>query len=384
MLIKISPGSILRNIAALFVVLIATAIVMSCNSSVEHKTVSEETFPVIQPVLIDTTYNKQYVAEIKSLQNIELRAKFKGYIEKVFVDEGQFVKEGQILFTLNNREYKLEVLKTQSQLKSKISDLRAAQEELNNTRQLVEKNILSPSELAMAKAKVDAIQSGIDEANANIATAKLNLSFTTIKAPFSGTINSIPNKAGSLVEENTLLTTISNNTEVFAYFTVSEKEFLDFRENNQAGKDVPVSLLLANNKLLKQAGKIETVMNELDNSSGTIAFRARFANPDNLLRHGSSASVLLPVKMKNVMLIPQKSTFEVQDKTYVYVLDAGNKTVQKEISVTSGIPNFYAVSSGLSVRDKIVYEGIQNVKEGVKITPSLLSFHDVVSKLKTL
>jgi membrane fusion protein (multidrug efflux system) len=381
MFTKISKCNVQKNVAKLSVAFILTiSLFTSCKKN-EEKAASQETFPVINPVQIDTTYNKEYVAEIQSIQNVELRAKFKGFIDKIYVDEGQTVQAGQTLFTLNNSEYKLEILKTQAQLKSIISDLKSAEVQLKNTKILVDKNIVSSSDLTMAKSKVEALQANIDEANANIATAKLNLSFTNIKAPFTGVINRIPNKLGSLVEEGTLLTTISNNKEVFAYFNVSEKEFLDFKENNEANKNNTVSLQLANNKLLKQSGKIETILSELDNSSGTIAFRARFSNPDNLLKHGSSAKIFLPIPLKNAIIIPQKTTFDVQDKLYVFVVDANNKVAQREITISSRMPNLYVIASGLSVNDKIIYEGIQNVKTGMKIIPQTVSFKEVITQI---
>lgn len=377
----ISRYNVQKNVVAFaFVFTIAISFFASCKKNDEIKT-TQEKFPVINPILTDTTYNKEYVAEIQSIQNVELRAKFKGFIERIYVDEGQTVQAGQTLFTLNNNEYKLEILKTQSQLKSILSDLKSAEVQLKNTKILVEKNILSNSELSIAKSKVEALQANIEEANANIATAKLNLSFTNIKAPFTGVINRIPNKLGSLVEEGTLLTTISNNKEIFAYFNVSEMEFLDFKDNNEANKNKTVSLILANNKLLKQTGKIETIMSELDNTSGTIAFRARFSNPDNLLKHGSSAKIVLPVPVKNAILIPQKATFEIQEKLYVFVIDSNNKVTQREITIASRMPNLYVVASGLTTNDKIIYEGIQNVKSGMKIIPQLITFKQVISQL---
>ncbi|MBF4518971.1 efflux RND transporter periplasmic adaptor subunit [Flavobacterium sp. ANB] len=381
MFCKKSRRNIFVNIAlSLVIPVILVALFSSCKKNHE-RTITQEKFPVINPVQIDTTYNKEYVAEIQSIQNVELRAKFKGFIDKIYVDEGQIVQADQTLFTLNNSEYKLELLKTQAQLKSIVSDLKSAEVQLKNTKTLVEKNIVSSSELVMAKSKIEALQANIDEANANIATAKLNLSFTNIKAPFSGVINRIPNKLGTLVEEGTLLTTISNNSAVFAYFNVSEKEFLDFKENNEANKNTSVSLLLANNKLLKQNGKIETILSELDGETGTIGFRARFSNPDNLLKHGSSAKIVLPVPLKNAILIPQKTTFEIQEKLYVFVVDANNKVAQREITISSRMPNLYVVASGLTVNDKIIYEGIQNVKSGMKIIPETKSFQEVIAIL---
>lgn len=383
MFTKKIKGSTQKSFVTLSILFLTlSSVFISCKNE-EERTASLEKFPVINPVQIDTTYNKEYVAEIQSVQNVELHAKFKGFIDKIYVDEGQMVQAGQTLFTLNNSEYKLELLKTQAQQKAAISELKQAEVELNNTKTLVEKNIVSASELSMMKAKIEALQANIDEANANIATAKLNLSFTNIKAPFTGVINRIPNKLGSLVEEETLLTTISNNKEVFAYFNVSEKEFLDFKDNNEANKNTSVAILLANNKLLPQNGKIETILSELDNSSGTIAFRARFSNPNNLLQHGSSAKVVLPVAVKNAIIIPQKTTFEVQDKLYVFVVDANNKVAQREITIASRIPNLYVVASGLTTNDKIIYEGIQNVKQGMKIAPQDVTFQQVITQLNT-
>lgn len=376
MLTTIYQCNIQKNVAPTAILfLLMISLFASCKSE-DKEIVTREKFQVINPVQIDTIYNKEYVAEIQSIQNVELRSKFKGFIDKIYVDEGQIVQAGQTLFSLNNSEYKLEILKTQAQLKSKISELKSAEVELTNTKTLVEKNIVSASELSMIQSKINALQANIDEANANIETAKLNLSFANIKAPFSGVIDRIINKTGSLVEEGTLLTTISNNKEVFAYFNVSETEFLDFKENNDTKTNASVSLVLANNKLLKQSGKIETILSQLNNSSGTIAFRARFSNPENILKQGSSATIILPVPLKNVILIPQKTTFELQDKSYVFVVDANNKVVQREIKISSSLPNLYVIASGLTTNDTIIYEGIQNVKQGMEIILQPITFNE--------
>jgi len=382
MITKISKCSVQKNVAKLAVVFILAITCLTACKKEAEKTATPEKFTVINPVQIDTTYNKEYVAQIQSIQNVELRAKLKGFIDKIYVDEGQTVQAGQTLFALNNSEYKLEILKTQAQLKSITSDLKSAEVQLKNTKILVEKNILSASELSMAKSKVEALQANIDEANANIATAKLNLSFTNIKAPFTGIINRIPNKLGSLVEEGTLLTTISNNKEVFAYFNVSEKEFLDFKENSEANKNAAVSLVLANNKLLNQSGKIETILSELDGNTGTIAFRAKFSNPDNLLKHGSSATILLPIPLKNSIVIPQQSTFEVQENLYVYVLDKNNIVKQQKIVAQTRIGTMFVIKEGLSINDKVLYDGVQLVKEGDKIIPDFKTYTTILNSQK--
>lgn len=331
--------------------------------------------------MIDTVYTKEYVAEIQSVQNVEIRARVKGFIEKIHADEGKPVQAGQVLFMLSSREFREDLLRANALLKSAAAELKAIEVEIKNTQLLTEKNIVSKSEMEMLQAKRDAALAKIDEANAAIALANLNLSFTQAKAPFSGVINRIPNKTGSLVEEGTLLTSISNNKEVFAYFNVSEKEYLDFVKQKELGKNSRVSLLLADGDLFPYKGIVETTENEIDKSTGNLAFRARFVNPHQVLKHGSSAKVLMSTDVKNVLVIPQKSTFEVQDKINVFVVDANNVVRIKSFIPKLRLQHLYIVESGLGKDDKIIYEGVQLVKEGEKIAPELISYNQVIAQL---
>ncbi len=193
---------------------------------------------------------------------------------------------------------------------------------------------------------------------------------------FDGVINRIPYKAGSLVDEGALLTTISNNKEVFAYFNVSEREYLEITSHKNAERKSDVSLMLANNQLYPQKGTIETVEGEFDKTTGNIAFRARFANPDDILKHGSSGKILLNRDFKNAMLIPQKSTFEVQENVYVFIIDKNNVVQLRKIVTPVRLSQLYVVSSGLSADDKFIYEGIQKVKEGDKIVPETVQISE--------
>jgi RND family efflux transporter MFP subunit len=370
----------------IFQILIAICIITffnacSASASNEKDNNSLEKFPVIQPTVMDTVFVKDYVAEIQSIQNVELRARVKGFIEKIHIDEGKPLQAGQVLFTMSSREFKEELLKANAQLKSAIAELKAIEVEIKNTKLLVDESVVSKSELEVAQAKKEAIQAKIEEAKSAIAVANLNLSFTQVRAPFSGVINRIPNKIGSLVEEGTLLTTLSNNKEVFAYFNVAEKEYLDFIRQNELGKQNQVSLLLADNQPFNYKGTIETTENEIDKSTGNLAFRARFANPQQLLKHGASAKVLMTHDLKNVLVVPQKSTFEVQDKINVYVIDAQNVVHIKSFVPRLRMPHLYVVESGLSADDKIIYEGIQMVKEGDKISPQYIQANQVIAQL---
>lgn len=341
----------------------------SCSSTSAANEEKTEKYQVINPSRMDTVYNHEYVAEVQSVQNVELRARVKGFIEKIYVDEGKPVKAGQVLFTLSGREFMEDLAKANALLKSATAELKSVEVEMKNTKLLVDKNIISKSELEMQQARKEAALAKIDEANSTISVANLNLSFTQVRAPFNGVINRIPNKAGSLVEEGTLLTTISDNKEVFAYFNVSEREYLDFVKQEQLGKPQDVSLLLADGSVFSHKGKIETIESEIDQSSGNLAFRARFSNPDGILKHGSNGKIVLEKELNDILIIPQKSTFEIQDKIFVFVVNEKNVVQQKNIIPKMRIHHYYVVESGLTQQDRIVYEGLQQVKDGDVIVP---------------
>lgn len=366
---------------ALKVLCLITLGFAGCSPNASKVEQSPESFKVVNPVLLDTVYTKEYVAQIQSVQNVELRSRLKSFIENIYVDEGKEVQQGQVLFTLSDREFREDLLQANATLKAAIAELKSVEVEIKNSRTLVTKNIVSNAELEMAEAKKEAIEARIEEATSAISLAQLNLSFTKIRAPFSGVINRIPLKAGSLVEGGTLLTTLSNNKEVFAYFNVSEKEYLDYMDNPDEQKTKKVSLLLANDQLYEQDGIIETTESEINRATGSIAFRARLKNPRQLLKHGSSGKVLMKTPLRNVLVVPQKSTFEVQDKINVYVVDSNNVVRVKSFVPGLRLPHLYIVTSGLDKEDKIIYEGVQLIKEGQKVVPSLISFDHAAAQL---
>lgn len=351
--------------------------VSSCTTNAKTENKALETFKVIHPAIVDTVFTKEYIAEIHSLQNVEIRTRVKGFIEKILVDEGKPVKAGQVLFQLGGREFRENLVKAEANYKSQIAELKMTEVELKNTRLLAERKIVSNTELEMAIAKKEAIEARIDEARSAIAIAKLNLSFTEVRAPFNGVINRIPFKTGSLVSEGDLLTTISNNQEVFAYFNVSEREFIDMMQKDSVGKYQQVNLLMANNSVFEHPGKIETAENEIDKNTGNIAFRARFRNPDLILKNGASGKIMVKEELKRAMVIPQKASFEIQDKIYVFVVDEANVVRMRNITPGIRLPHLYVVSSGLNPKDRVIYEGIQQVKDGTRITPQMISFNDI-------
>jgi RND family efflux transporter MFP subunit len=360
-----------------FCLLLSAAFVFS--SCGESKVVSNEapqSYKVTSPQLLDTVYASQYVAEIQSLQNVDIRSQLKGYLDRIHVDEGSQVKAGQLLFSMNTRGFQQEILKSEAQLKSALAELKYLEVEMKNTRLLVDKKIVSDAELALLQAKKEMAEAKIEESRAGLAASKLRLSYAQIRAPFPGTINRIPNKPGSLVEEGELLTSISNNQEVFAYFSLSETEYLAYRELEDKAEYKNARLVLANGETYGHEGKIELNESEFDAETGNIAFRVRFANPKGLLKHGGNGKIILYKNLKNALVIPQRSTFEIQDKLFAFVVDKDDKVRQREIQSSLRLPHLFVVSEGLKADDRIILEGLGSLRDGDQIKSELVSAND--------
>ena len=350
-----------------FAGLIALLSLVSCTTKKQEK-VEEDKFTVTNPVRMDTSFTKEYVSQIRSVRNIEIRAQEKGFLQDIYVDEGQYVSAGQLLFRIMPKIYEAELLKAQS-------EAQAAQIELQNAKMLADKNVVSKSEQAMAQAK-------LEQAKAEVSLAKLHLSFTEIRAPFAGTIDRIPKKLGSLIDEGELLTSLSDNSKMYAYFNVSEPEYLEYENNVKGRANNTVSLLLANGQLLKYKGKVEVIESEFDNETGNISFRAGFPNTDKLLRNGETGKVLMTVPVRNALIIPQKATYEIQDKKYVFVVGKNNVLKSVEIAITGELPHLYVIHSGISEGDKILLDGVQKVNDDDKIKYDYQKPEDVLSHLK--
>lgn len=340
----------------------------------ENKVSGSDKFPVINPVIRDTTYAVEYVADIQAIQHIELRSRVDGYIEKINVDEGQFVKKGVTLFNISSQEYEAELSRAKAVLNSAIAEVKAAEVEWRSTKELVDKNIVSQMELDLAQAKLEAQRAKVEEARSEQSAAALNLSYTKIKAPFDGTIGRIPNRIGSLLEEGTLLTTFSDNSRVYAYFHVSENEYLNLMNNGDKTNEQTVSLVLANHQIYPYHGKIEAVDSRMDRETGNITFRTSFSNKDLLLKHGSTGKVRIEKEVKDALIIPQIATIESQDKMFVYIVDSENVVNRQAVITKLRLPHLYIIESGLKASDRIVYKGLQLIHEGEKIEPQLTYF----------
>ncbi|HYG04189.1 MAG TPA: efflux RND transporter periplasmic adaptor subunit [Chryseosolibacter sp.] len=324
----------------------------SCQHD-EHEKHEERRFIVTSPVVKDTSVYREYVCQIGSIQHIEVRALERGYLQHIYVDEGQLVKKGQLMFQIMPMIYEAEMQKAKA-------EVNFAEIEYTNTKSLADSNIVSPNELALANAR-------LSKAKAELALAQAHLDFTQIRAPFDGIMDRFHVRLGSLVEEGELLTTLSDNSKMWVYFNVPESEYLDYITTIRSEKPQEVILQMANNEVFEQKGVVETIEADFNNETGNIAFRSVFSNPKRILRHGETGNILMPVMLKNALLIPQKATFEILDKKFVFVVDKDNVVKTREIRTGAEIPHLYVVTDGLQETDKILVEGLRKVKNNQKI-----------------
>jgi len=339
----------------------------SCTSKKEEEKKEQVTFLVTSPLKKDTIVLANYVCQIRAIQHIELRALEKGYLQKIYVDEGKFVKQGQLMFQIMPAMYNAELTKAEA-------EANFVEREYLNTKSLADSNIVSKNELALAKAK-------LNKAKAEMAIAQVHLSFTSIKAPFSGIMDHFLVRLGSLVNEGDLLTTMSDNSKMWVYFNVPEAEYLNIKTNQNKEDLLHVKLLMANNQMFKFPGIVQTVEADFNNETGNIAFRATFPNPEGLLRHGETGSIVVSQPLKSAIIIPQKATFEVLEKKYVYVVDKNNVIRSREIKIAAELPNIFVVQSGLKIDDKILLEGLRQVSENQKIQYKFVQPDSVISHL---
>jgi membrane fusion protein, multidrug efflux system len=353
----------------IFISLIGILCLASCQSHKEQHE-SSPTFLVTSPIKMDTSVIKSYVCQIHSIQHIELRALERGYLEKIFVDEGQFVKKGQLMFQIMPRLYQAELQKAEA-------EKHYAEIEYQNTKKLAESNVVAPNELALAEAK-------LDKAKAELALAQVHLDFTQIRAPFDGIMDQFHVRLGSLIEEGELMSTLSDNHVMWVYFNVPEAEYLDYKIQLSADSKHPlkVKLMMANNKLFENEGEVNTIEADFNNETGNIAFRASFPNQKGLLRHGETGNVIVEAPLKDALLIPQKTTFEILDKKYVFVVDADNIVRSREIITGAEMPHLYAVKSGLKETDKIILDGLRKVRDQDSVKIEFVDPVTAISQLK--
>jgi len=340
---------------------------LGCYREQERSHEKKGKFLVTSPLRQDTEITREYVAQIRAIQHIELRAQERGYLQGISVDEGQLIEHGQKMFQIMPLLYQAELQKAGA--KAEFARL-----EYQNTKVLADGSVVSPNELALSKAKWS-------KARAELSLAKVHRDLTEIRAPFSGIMGRFQVRLGSLVDEGELLTTLADNGTVWVYFNVTESEYLDYKTHAPSDNPPAVKLMMANGEMFAQTGKVETIEADFNNETGNIAFRAAFANPNGLLRHGETGKVLMTVPLKNALIIPQKATFEVLDKKYVFVVDDHNIVQTRQITIAQELPHLYVVDSGVSEQDKILIDGLRKVKDGSEIAVGYEAPSDVLSRL---
>lgn len=336
------------------------------------------TVPVIEIATGKATTYQEYPVAIEGRVNVEIRPQVDGYLDRVFVDEGAFVNAGQPLFKINDHRYRELVNNAQGALNAAEAALINARLEVEKLTPLVEGKVVSDYQLKNAKASLKIAEANKKQAEAALSSARINLGYTTITAPVNGYITRLPKKQGSLVSaaDPMALTELSDIAEVHVYFSLSESDFIRFKERSEGAtmdekmKNLPpVELILADNSVYGDKGRIDMVNGQFDKTTGAITLRATFPNGKGLLRSGNTGRVRLGIAHDNTVLVPQSATTEVQDKIFVYLVDKDNKVTRMPINIIGKSGNDYLVRDGIKAGDKIVYKGFEALQDGTVIVP---------------
>jgi membrane fusion protein (multidrug efflux system) len=351
-----------------------------------------QSYPVFSITPQNATLNSDYPATLQGEQNIEIRPKVDGFVDRIFIDEGSVVKVGQPLFSIKAPQYEQDVRNAAATISSAQADVSAAQLQVNKAKPLVEKDIISHFELESAQYTLQARKAALAQAKTTLANARTNLGYTHITSPVNGVVGSIPYKVGSLVSSTNAepLTTVSNIGQVYAYFSLNEKQLLDFSRtvkgktiNEKLANTPAVTLLLSDGSTYPEQGRIRTINGQISTETGSASFRATFPNPVGLLRSGSSASVRIPQDIKAGLLVPQKSTYELQGKRFVYLVGQDGTVKSTEIEIMDkAAGQYYVVTSGLKAGDKLVYDGTSSLKDATKIKAEDMAADKVYQDLK--
>ena len=343
--------------------------------------------PVITISSVPAKIYQYYTASLQGSRDIEIRPQVDGYINKIYVDEGAQVKKGQLLFKIDPQPYIEQLNNANAVYMAAKASLEDAELNVNKLGPLVQNNVISDVQLKSAQAALNVARANVAQTSAAVQSARINLGYTSITAPASGYIGRIPYKMGSLVGKSTLdpLTVLSETKDVRAYFSMSELNFQQFKDQfpgNTIEEKIkqmpPVELVLATDSVYAQKGKVELAEGQFDKTTGTINFRATFPNAQGLLRSGNTGKIRIVKNLGNSIVIPQDATFELQDKIFVYAVGDSNKVVSRPITVAGTSGNYYLVQGGVSPGEKIVYTGLDRLREGAVIQPQPISMDSLL------
>ncbi len=344
--------------------------------------------PVVKLETGSVTTWQEYPATVQGTTNVEIRPQVSGYLEKIYVEDGAWVSQGQPLFRINAKEYSQYSTSAAATIQLAKANVEKAQVEVDRLQPLVANKVIAEVQLKTAKANLHEAEAAYQQAVSGKGSADITLGYTLITAPVSGYVGHINFKQGSLIGKGELqpLTVLSEVNNVHAYFSMSEADFFSFFSNVN-GKTTeekihnlpPVELELADNSIYNSKGKVELVQGQFDRASGSISFRAVFSNNEKLLRSGITGKVRIPFPLENKLLVPQQSTYELQDKVYVFALGDSNKVVSKQIAVKGKSDGNYIVDKGVNSGETIVYSGLQRLRDGAVIAPQKVSLDSVLT-----
>ncbi|QHS59996.1 efflux RND transporter periplasmic adaptor subunit [Chitinophaga agri] len=338
--------------------------------------------PELPVLTLDTTTAltvREYAANLEGKENVDVRTQVEGYLEKVFVEEGSFVTAGQPLFKINDRPYQAQLERDMASLRAMQSAEANAALEVEKMKPLAENKVVSDIQLKTAQTNLQTARANVEQARAAIAAAQVNVNFTLIKAPVSGYIGRIPKRAGNLVNSSDAapLTTLSDISKIYAYFSMSENDFIRFSKGatgstlqQQLKHMRPVSLVLSNGDDFSEKGRIEMVDGQFNKTTAAISLRATFPNPAAVLRSGNTGKVRIEQVNNGVVLVPQSATMEMQDKLFVYQLADSNKVKRQSIVIAGKSADNFIVVDGIKTGDKIVTAGLETITEGAVVKPA--------------
>lgn len=321
---------------------------------------------------------REYPASIEGVTDVEIRPQVSGYLQRIAVDEGGYVQQGQVIFKIDDRPYQEQYNTAKAAVAVAKANVANVKIDLERRREMVKEGIVSDLQLHQAQASYDAAEASLLQAQAAAQSAKINLDFCSIKAPVSGYLGRIPYRLGSLIGPTSpeALTVLSDARQVNVYFNLSEVDFMAFQQkytgNNITEKlknSEEIGLMVASGDMYAQKGKIDAVDGRFNATTGTVTFRAKFDNAGGLLRAGNTGKVVMEQRYDDILLLPVSSTMSIQDKVYVFTLDKDNKVVQKPLTIVGKSGSNYMVSDGLSAGDTYVVSGFERVQPGMSIVP---------------
>ncbi|MNV11788.1 Antibiotic efflux pump periplasmic linker protein ArpA precursor [compost metagenome] len=366
-----------RHLLNLLLLTATLTILQSCGEEPQGMPPSapvQVDFETLQPV--SAQVESKYPGAIEGKVNVDIKAQITGYLENIYVKEGDYVQKGQTLFKIKGDVYNAQVTTSQAMLSAALSAEENARIELEKIKPLVAGKVVSEVQLKTAEANYAAAKAQVAQARSALGSSQINANFALIKAPVSGYIGRIPNRVGNLVTPADMvpLTTLSEIDEVFVYFSLSEADFISFTKDRKTDAGInTVELIMADGTLYEQKGKLEIASGNIDRSTGSISLKAVFSNPDKVLRSGGSGKIVLKKEMKKVLTLPMACVKDIQDKYFVYVLGSNNSVQMKPIEISGTSGNNYIVQSGLKAGEKIALNRIDVLFDGMPVVPQMRS-----------